>query len=217
MFTQLWISLCEISFILRINFFPTQILYVSYTPLFVIGEQLFIGNSHKCVKKLLVKVKTLAIKSNLMISVYFYYFYCEEFILRLPLYTIISYLVILDVFGQFYVVARYWSKSHPSSTMRFVVTVVNDFQPIAIVKKCPVWKTDVALDPLLAASDRLSTIKGVGYIVMQRRPVKFLSQYTSGFGYVWWKFASSIQVLFHSIFNRFFGFYFLSFWTVSHG
>ena len=108
------------------------------------------------------------VKSNPMISVYFYCFYCQQLILRLSLYTIISFLVILDVFGQFYVVARGWSKSPSSSTKGFFVLIVDDVQPIAIVKKGPVWKTDVALDPLLAASARLSSIKCVAYIVMQK-------------------------------------------------
>ena len=83
LFTQLWISLCEISCVLRINFFLTQILYVSYTPLFVIREQLIVcDNRTRAMRKeilgksqhygILVLVK---VKFNLMISLYSYWFY----------------------------------------------------------------------------------------------------------------------------------------------
>lgn len=48
------------------------------------------------------------------------------------------------------------------------MTIVDDFQPSAIVAKSPIWKTELVLFPLLIASACLDSGKNVYYIFMPR-------------------------------------------------
>ena len=146
---------------------------------------------------------------------------------------IVSQDVVLDVFKCILVIARGWYRTPASYRTGYFCNNIWHLPTTASVTKSPICKIEVVLVSLLVVSACLVRIKGVHYIVMSKGFKQFHStcqvlvwvvtasvifvdrdwcgRYLCGRSY-----TSPALVLLGSIFDRFFGFYFLSFWIVSH-
>ena len=140
---------------------------------------------------------------------------------------IVCQVVVLDVFKCIHVIARGWSRTSASYRMGYFCNNIWHLPTAAGVTKSPICKTEVVLVLLLVVSACLGRIKGAHYIVIPKGYKQFHSTCQV---LVWVVRASAIfvdrdlcgrsytspgLVLLGSISDRFFGFYFLSFWIVS--
>lgn len=95
LFAQFQISLCEISCVLRVNYFLIQILCVSQTSFLLLESNSLslTAAQQRCVKESLIQSQDCGnsvfsqSKSYLRISIYLYWFYVQYFIDQLPLYN----------------------------------------------------------------------------------------------------------------------------------
>ena len=105
------------------------------------------------------------VKSNLQISIYLYWFHGQEFIHRLTLYTNSKSACCFRRVSTLLFRCQRLIQDPCIIWDGYFVTTVDDLNPV--------WRTEVALASLLAASACLGRIKGVQYIVMSKELCNF--------------------------------------------